>query len=113
MAQRRNEQPEKEWHFFSFPVAFAFFLGALVATVLFYPLGFIIFVVSLFVVGFCTSHVIARWLRRRTLDRRVQREEEDERERRALAARAAAARGDRAPEGASSGVVRRRRRRRS
>jgi hypothetical protein len=84
--RRRNDQPV-EWDFFSFPVAFAFALG-MFAAVMLYPLGPILFIVSLFLTSFGLAHIANRWMRRRTLDRERQRTEEQERERRALAARA-------------------------
>ena len=87
--RRRNDEPV-EWHFFSFPVAFAFALGMFVA-VLLYPLGFLIFIVSLFFTSFGVAHIINHWFRRRSLDRQKRRDEEAERERRALAARTASA----------------------
>lgn len=101
--RRRSDQPV-EWDFFSFPVAFGFAVGMFVAVIL-YPLGPILFVVSLFLVSFGTAHIISRWMRRRTLDRQRLRDEEDERERRALAAREASLRATEEP-------LRRRRRRR-
>ena len=101
--RRRSDQPV-EWDFFSFPVAFGFAVGMFVAVIL-YPLGPILFVVSLFLVSFGTAHIISRWMRRRTLDRQRVRDEEDERERRALAAREASLRATEEP-------LRRRRRRR-
>jgi hypothetical protein len=116
MAQRRHSgEQEKDWHFFSFPVFAGFSAGALFATLFIGLTGLLglVWIAAMFGVSFSAAHIIARALRKRTLDSRIQREEEEERERRALAARAAAARGDRAPEGASSGVVRRRRRRRT
>lgn len=88
MSRRRRSEEQVEWNFFSFPVAFAFALGMFVAVML-YPLGPILFVVSLFLTSFGLAHIISRWFRRRTLDRQKQRDEEHERERRALAARAA------------------------
>jgi hypothetical protein len=86
--RRRGDQPV-EWHFFSFPVAYAFALGMFVA-VLLYPLGLLIFVFSLFLVSFGTAHIISHWFRNRTLDRERLRTEGEERERRAIAARTAA-----------------------
>jgi hypothetical protein len=102
---RRQGRRDIEWEFFTFPVAFAFACGALLATLL-YPLGFFVFIISLFGVSFGMAHMFTHWWRRRTTDRRIAKEEEAERERRALAARAAAAQ---AGEAASP---RRRRRRR-
>ena len=103
--RRRQDDREIEWDFFSFPVLFGFSLGAFIATLL-YPLGQIVFVVSLFGVSFGVAHIFTHWLRRRSLDRARQRAEEEERERRALAARAEASRPSEPPPG------RRRRRRR-
>ena len=91
MSRRQRSDQPVEWNFFSFPVVFAFVLGMFVAVML-YPLGPILFVVSLFLTSFGLAHIGSRWLRRRTLDRQRQRDEEDERERRALAARTAAQR---------------------
>ena len=85
--RKRNDEPV-EWHFFSFPVFFAFSLGMFVAVML-YPLGFFIFIVSLFFTAFGVAHILNRWFRRRTLDRQRKRDEENERERRAMAARTA------------------------
>ena len=90
--RRRNEEPV-EWHFFSFPVGFAFVLGMFVA-VLLYSLGPILFIVSLFLTSFGVAHILSHWMRRRTLDRQRTRDEDAERERRALAARAAAERAN-------------------
>ena len=73
--------------------------------VILYPLGPLLFIGSLFLVSFGTAHIISRWMRRRTLDRRRQLDEEHERERRALAAREASLKTSEEP-------VRRRRRRR-
>jgi hypothetical protein len=106
MAKRRKDPKENiEWNFVSFPVFFAFFLGAFLA-VLLYPFGLVVFVISLFGVSFGVAHMISHWFHRRSLDKRRQRDEEDERERRALAARALNAR-----EGEAASVARRRRRR--
>ena len=91
MSRRRRSDQPVEWNFFSFPVAFAFALGMFVAVML-YPLGPILFVVSLFLTSFGVAHIVSHWLRRRTLDRQRQKAEEEERERRALAARASAQR---------------------
>lgn len=89
MSRRRRRDEPVEWNFFSFPVAFAFFLGMFVA-VLLYPLGIIILITSLFLTSFGVAHIISHWFRRRTLDRQRERSEAEERERRALAARTAA-----------------------
>ena len=106
MARRRQEQREIEWHFFSFPVAFGFACGALVATVLIGAgLFMIVWVASLFAASFGVAHIFSHWFRRHSTERRRAREEEEERERRALAARAAAAR-----EGEAAAPRRRRRR---
>ena len=113
MAQRSRRETARpaEWHFFSFPVYFAFAAGAFLATMLtFTPLAFPIWVLSMFGTSFGLAHIVSHAVRRRTTDRARQREEEDERERRALAARSAAAG---AAAEARSGAVRRRRRRRS
>lgn len=104
MSRRRRSDEPIEWNFFSFPVAFGFALGMFVSVIL-YPLGPLLFVGSLFLVSFGTAHIISRWMKRRTLDRRQQLDEEHERERRALAAREANLRATEEP-------VRRRRRRR-
>jgi hypothetical protein len=60
--------------------------------VLLYPLGFLIFIVSLFFTSFGVAHIINHWFRRRSLDRQMRRDEETERERRAIAARTTAQR---------------------
>ena len=105
--RRRQEQREIEWHFFSFPVAFGFACGALVATLLIGAgLFMIVWVASLFAASFGVAHIFSHWFRRRSTERRRAREEETERERRALAARAAAA----AREGEAAAPRRRRRR---
>lgn len=108
MARRRQQAPQRpvEWNFQSFPVAWALaagtFLGMLLAIVglgiLFYPV--------LFAFSFANAHIVGQWFRRRTLDRRLERDEEAERERRALAARSAAS-----LEGEAASQRRRRRRR--
>jgi hypothetical protein len=94
----QREKPDVEWNFLSFPTLFAFFGGALFATLLVAmmpgssALGgaySILFTGSLFGVSFCAAHAISRWFRNRSVDRRSQRAEEEERERRALAARTA------------------------
>src|SRR3970040_2224613 len=104
--RRRQEQREIEWHFFSFPVAFGFACGALVATLLIGAgLFMIVWVASLFAASFGVAHIFSHWFRRHSTERRRAREEEEERERRALAARAAAAR-----EGEAAAPRRRRRR---
>ena len=97
--RRRQPQREVEWHFFSFPVAFALAMGAFLASMIIYAEGggysgflhLVIHLVSLFGVSFGFVHLFGQALRRRTTARRRAREEEEERERRALAARAAAA----------------------
>jgi len=105
--RRRQEQREIEWHFFSFPVAFGFACGALVATLLIGAgLFMIVWIASLFAASFGVAHIFSHWFRRRSTERRRAREEETERERRALAARAAAA----AREGEAAAPRRRRRR---
>ena len=105
--RRRQEQREIEWHFFSFPVAFGFACGALVATLLIGAgLFMIVWVASLFAASFGVAHIFSHWFRRHSTERRRAREEETERERRALAARAAAA----AREGEAAAPRRRRRR---
>ncbi|HEY4686451.1 MAG TPA: hypothetical protein VII57_10455 [Dehalococcoidia bacterium] len=105
--RRRQEQREIEWHFFSFPVAFGFACGALVATLLIGAgLFMIVWIASLFAASFGVAHIFSHGFRRRSTERRRAREEETERERRALAARAAAA----AREGEAAAPRRRRRR---
>jgi hypothetical protein len=90
--RRRSDEPV-EWDFFSFPVAFAFVFGMFVSVML-YPLGPFLFIISLFFTSFGVAHIANRWLRRRTLDRQRRRDEDAERERRALAARTAAQRAN-------------------
>lgn len=97
-----------DWHFFSFPVAFGFALGALAATLLLPFLGFIVAIPALFGVSWGTAHIISHWFQNRSISRRQDRDEEAERERRALAARSAKA--AEAPE--QSAPAKRRRRRR-
>lgn len=110
MSQRRGRADQEiEWHFFAFPVFFAFALGALFATILAPFLFPVIFVLSLFGVSFGTAHMISHSWRRRGLRKRRMSEEEEERERRALAARAAR---ETAEAGESTSLRRRRRRRR-
>ncbi len=98
-----------DWHFFSFPVAFAFALGAFTATILALALWVPLFIVSLFGVSFGTAHVISHWFQNRAVTRKHNRDEEAERERRALAARAAKSAS--APEQPTAPAKRRRRRR--
>src|SRR3972149_6787922 len=82
--RRRQEQREIEWHFFSFPVAFGFACGALVATLLIGAGHFmIVWVASLFAASFGVAHIFSHWFRRRSTERRRAREEETEGERRA------------------------------
>jgi membrane protein implicated in regulation of membrane protease activity len=90
--RRRNDEPV-EWHFFSFPVAFAFVFGGFFVLLLVpvIPLG-LLFTAFLFFTSFGVAHIINHWFRRRTLDRQKRRDEESERERRALAARTTAQR---------------------
>ena len=92
--RRRNDQPV-EWHFFSFPVAFAFAAGGFFVLLLapFLPLG-LLFTFFLFLTSFGLAHIISRAVRRRTLDRERLQTEEEERERRTLASRAAAQRAN-------------------
>jgi hypothetical protein len=104
MAKQRKAEKDVEWDFISFPVLFAFALGAFLS-VLLYPFGMIVFIVSLFGVSFGVAHMISHWYRKRALDKRRERDEEAERERRALAARSANARQ------AEAASIRRRRRR--
>jgi hypothetical protein len=108
MMRRRTKGPKGpvEWDFWSFPTYFAFFVGILIAPLLFAVLGYFAFMGALFASSFCAAHVISRWWRNRSVDKRMQRAEEDERERRALAARAA-----NAAEGEAQSPRRRRRRR--
>lgn len=103
--QQRDPKRDIEWNFYSFPVAFAFFLGAFIATLL-YPLGFFVFFISLFGVSFGLAHIGGHWYRKRVGDRARQKADEDERERRALAARVASSQ-----QGAAASNARRRRRR--
>ena len=112
MARRpRQTQPPKpvEWNFRSFPVVWAFFLGAFIA-VLLSPIGYLVFVVSLFATSFGVAHMIGHFFRTRTLDKEREQTEEQERERRALAAREA--RQAAAREGEPPPAPRRRRTRR-
>jgi hypothetical protein len=105
MAKRRKDGGKQvEWDFFSFPVLFAFALGAFISSLL-YPFGQLVFIFSLFGVSFGIAHIISHWFRRRALDKQRARDEEAERERRALAARNLNARQ------AEAASVRRRRRR--
>ena len=90
MSRKRGKQRDKgeiEWNFFSFPVAFGFALGALIATLL-APIGLIVFVVSLFGVAFSVTHITGHKLRERQTNKLRDRAEEAEMERRALARRA-------------------------
>jgi hypothetical protein len=111
MSRRAQKQPKQdlEWNFASFPTYYAFFGGMLFSFFLLVatPLGFFVFVASLFGVSFCTAHAFVRFMRNKTVDKRRQLAEEDERERRALAARAA-----NALEGEAASPRRRRRRNR-
>jgi hypothetical protein len=81
-------------------------VGLFLGTLLAYPIGIIIFIVSLFGMSFGVAHIIGHWYRKRITERARQKAEEDEKERRALAARAANAR-----EGAAMSNAQRRRRR--
>jgi len=106
---RRRPQPARrpaDWQFFTFPVAFAFTIGLLVAPFLYLLLGDIVVWIALFGVSFGSAHIIGHTVRRRGLDKQMERAEEEERERRALAARDAAA-----LEGEAASTRRRRRRR--
>ncbi len=102
----RPQKPLAEWNFRTFPVLFAFALGALLATLL-YPVALIVFILSLFGVSFGVAHMLSRWLRERTVRQREAQADEAERERRALATRAAR---EREAEGAAPERRRRRRR---
>src|SRR3989304_6019831 len=69
--RRRQEQREIEWHFFSFPVAFGFACGALVATLLIGAgLFMIVWIASLFAASFGVAHIFSHWFRRRSTERR-------------------------------------------
>src|SRR3990172_2817951 len=73
--RRRQEQREIEWHCFSFPVAFGFACGALVATLLIGAgLFMIVWVASLFAASFGVAHIFSHWFRRRSTERRGGRE---------------------------------------
>ena len=109
MSRRRQPEPQRpvEWNFRSFPVAYAFAAGGFVGVLLGLAGFNIFFLVFLFVFSFGNAHIVGQWFRRRTLDKRLERDEEAERERRALAARSAAS-----LENEVSSTARRRRRRR-
>src|SRR3989304_5382066 len=72
--RRRQPQREVEWHFFSFPVAFALAMGAFLASMIIYAEGggysgflhLVIHLVSLFGVSFGFVHLFGQALRRRT-----------------------------------------------
>src|SRR3989304_1575725 len=69
--RRRQEQREIEWHFFSFPVAFGFACGALVATLLIGAgLFMIVWIASLFAASFGVAHIFSHGFRRRSTERR-------------------------------------------
>ena len=82
MARRRGRQPAApvEWKFNTFPVLFAFALGAFIATLL-YPVGQLVFIISLFGTSFGLAHMIGHWFRSRTLNRARQYADEQEQER--------------------------------
>lgn len=109
MAARRASTAQRkpaEWDFYSFPVAWAFACGGLLATLVTAFIGpQIPFVVMLFGASFGLSHVVFHTLRKRTVDKEMERKEEEEMERRILAQRANAD-----ETGTSSRRARRRRR---
>ena len=109
----RKKQPriaqKVEWHFFSFPVAFGFALGALIATFLVPFLNLVLVIPALFGVSWGTAHIISHWFQNRAITRRQDRDEDAERERRALAARAA--KSSETPEQPATPARRKRRRR--
>lgn len=111
MARKKEPRLAKkvDWHFFSFPVAFGFALGAFSATILAPIRWDALFIISLFGVSFGIAHVLSHLFQNRSIMRRQDRDEEAERERRALAARAA--KSAEAPEQPTGSVKRRRRRR--
>ena len=108
MARRggAGEKAPVEWDFRTFPVLFAFALGAFISFWFtpFFPE--VVFIVSLFSVSFGVAHMISTWFRRRAWAGTRKREDEEERERRAFESRAARARNEEATR------PRRRRRRR-
>ncbi len=89
----QNTSAAVEWDFRSFPVAFAFAVGAFTATLLLLATNSaiidILWVVTLFGVSFGVAHITTHYFRRRNQDKQRTREQEEERERRVLAARAA------------------------
>jgi hypothetical protein len=110
MAAKRPPQPQQkdvEYDFFSFPVFFAFALGALAVFPLIVLLGYYAFLLALFGTSFGVFHLISHAVQRRVLEKRRRQADEEERERRALAAR------QQASLGGSEASARRRRRRRS
>src|SRR3989304_1493284 len=69
--RRRQEQREIEWHFFSFPVAFGFACGALVATLLIGAgLFMIVWIASLFAASVGVAQIFSPGFRRRSTERR-------------------------------------------
>jgi hypothetical protein len=108
-AKRRSQTQQKdvEYDFFSFPVLFAFALGALAVFPLIVVFGYYAFLLALFGTSFGVFHLISHAVQRRVLEKRRRQADEEERERRALAARQHAALGS------SEASARRRRRRRS
>jgi hypothetical protein len=111
----QKPNPDVEWHFFSFPVAAAFFTGMfLAAFILYVDIGFYVDILHivlvlgpLLFVSWSAAHIGNHLYARRRAQKKRRGEEEDERERRALAARAAAASTE------AGNAPRRRRRRRS
>jgi hypothetical protein len=106
--KRRPQSPQKdvEYDFFSFPVLFAFALGALTVFPLIVLFGYYAFLVALFGTSFGVFHLISHTVQRRVIEKRRRQADEEERERRALAARQHASLG-----GAEASARRRRRRR--
>jgi len=104
--QKSDPKRDIEWNFYSFPVAFALCVGLFFGTLLAYPIGILIFIVSLFGMSFGVAHIIGHWYRKRIVERKRQQADEDEKERRALAARVA-----NSQQGAAMSSARRRRRR--
>lgn len=92
LSAREIKTKDIEWNFMSFPVGYALAVGLFIGLILSTIPGVfnVLFILAMFVFSFGNAHIIARWFRRRTLDRRRERDEEEEKERRVLAARAAA-----------------------
>ncbi len=108
--RKRKDRNALVYDFFSFPTVYAFFLGALIASLISPVFPVLVFYLALIPFSWANAHLLTAFWRSRRTEKAKVRADEEERERRALLARQNASLAN--EEGSAAAARRRRRRRR-